>query len=73
MTSVLCKITPHECPGIVQRGTGASYDIFKDTSSGYILGFKNPAFGCIPLPLNKVGGSTVYNPIFSRIPSIKAP
>ena len=58
-----------QCPGISHLGTGAFLATFIVMSSGRILAFMKPAFGCSPLPLNKVGGSITYPPTFSRTPS----
>ena len=58
-------ISFHAWPGSSHLGTGALNEIFIVISSGIILAFKKPALGWSPLPLNKVGASIKYPPIFS--------
>ena len=52
-------------PGIGQAGIGLFYPIFSVTYSGTILDFRQPIWGCSPLPLKIPGGSTIKFDTFS--------
>src|SRR6266545_3080174 len=71
---ILVDELPNDRETSFQLPEGASTfsDRFRTTSSGWILGFQRPLIGWLPLPMKRLGGSTIQLAISVLTPSISA-